>query len=103
MASSAISMIQAPQTAEDVFSSWLDQFNRALETLEPAGIGDCFIDDGYWKDFLAITWDFRTYSGNAEIRNDLVPVIAQSGIRALQAAQGRTLQEVGAVCARGIV
>jgi cation diffusion facilitator CzcD-associated flavoprotein CzcO len=90
MASSAISMNQAPQTAEGVFSSWLDQFNRALETLDPAEIGDCFLDDGYWKDFLAITWDFRTYSGKAEIRDELVPVIAQSGIRSLQVAQERT-------------
>lgn len=90
MASSAISMIHAPQTAEGVFSTWLKDFSRALETREPAAIADCFLDDGYWKDFLAVTWDFRTYEGPADIGNNLVPMIAQSGLRSLELAHNRT-------------
>ncbi|MFW2449211.1 MAG: flavin-containing monooxygenase [Qipengyuania pacifica] len=90
MASTAISVPQAPQTAEGVFSTWLENFTRALESNDATTIVACFLDDGYWKDFLAITWDFRTYAGPEEIGNDLVPVIARSGIRSLEVAHNRT-------------
>lgn len=90
MASSAMTMAQVPQSAAGVFANWLKEFNEALKSAEASKIVDCFLEDAYWKDFLAITWDFRTYTGREEIERSLVPVIARSGIRALEIAEDRT-------------
>lgn len=103
MASVAISITQASHTAEGVFSTWLEEFNRALESNDPGTIGDCFLDDGYWKDFLAITWDFRTYAGPEEIGSDLVPLIARSGIRSLEIARNRSLPQFCRRSGRSVV
>ena len=90
MASAASNPVQAPQTPEGVFAGWLKEFGLALGTRNASTIAECFLDDGYWKDYLAITWDFRTYSGPEEIGSDLVPLIAPSGMRSLEIARNRT-------------
>lgn len=103
MASVASSTVNAPQTAEGVFSSWLKEFNLALQSGRADDIVDCFLEDGYWKDFLAITWDFRTYFGPEEIGDDLVPVIARSGLRELKIAQDRTPPQFGRRSGRSVL
>ncbi|MCP5380168.1 MAG: NAD(P)/FAD-dependent oxidoreductase [Novosphingobium sp.] len=75
--------------AEAIFVRWLDGFGVSLDAGQGEAIAAHFLADGYWKDFLALTWDFRTFAGQGEIAGELAPMIARSGIRSLHIAEGR--------------
>lgn len=73
-----------------VFSAWLKEFDMALASGQGSRLADCFLDDGYWKDFLAITWSFRTFSGRDAISSDVAPQIVRSGVHSLRIAPNRS-------------
>ncbi|KAI1177012.1 hypothetical protein F4777DRAFT_587589 [Nemania sp. FL0916] len=50
-----------------IASEIITSFNQSLERQDYAAIADLFIDDGYWKDQLSLTWDFRTAKGKGKI------------------------------------
>ena len=88
----------ADQDAETVFASWLETMNRHLETGTIQPIADLFAADGFWKDFLSLTWGFRTFAGPEEIAEGLGPKFAETGFRALRIAHGRIAPQF---CRRG--
>ena len=51
---------------EDV-SRWLRQFNDALARNDAAGAAAMFEADGFWRDLIAFTWNFKSLEGRAEI------------------------------------
>jgi len=53
--------------ATEVFDDWLARFGAALESGDAAEVARHFEVDGYWRDLLAFTWDYRTFSGREEI------------------------------------
>ena len=59
----------AVASATDVAAVWLDAFSTAIASSNVTGILDLFLDDGFWKDTLALTWDFRTIEGREAIKN----------------------------------
>lgn len=50
-----------------LFEQWLDRVRDAVGAAEPAGFADLFAADGYWMDYLAFTWRYRTFQGHDEI------------------------------------
>ncbi|RYC63974.1 hypothetical protein CHU98_g2236 [Xylaria longipes] len=52
-----------------ISSQIIDSFNQSLEKKDYKAIADLFVDNGYWRDQLGLTWDLRTAKGKEKIVN----------------------------------
>jgi cation diffusion facilitator CzcD-associated flavoprotein CzcO len=55
-------------TAQRVFARWLADLAEAFATRDAAAFAGLFVDDAYWRDVLAFTWEHRTFAGPEAIR-----------------------------------
>lgn len=46
-----------------VADDWFSKFAKAIGLKDVPAIVDLFIDGAFWRDMLALTWDFRTFEG----------------------------------------
>ncbi|PLN80169.1 putative flavo protein [Aspergillus taichungensis] len=53
--------------AEQVATEIIDQLNTALAQKDYKSIAGLFLDDGFWRDHLCLSWDFRTIKGSQDI------------------------------------
>lgn len=53
--------------ADDTASKWVEAFNKCITNPELATIPDLFLDEGYWRDQLCLSWDFHTLQGPKKI------------------------------------
>jgi cation diffusion facilitator CzcD-associated flavoprotein CzcO len=60
---------------------WLAALGSALENSEPAALCELFLEDGYWRDHLALNWDFRTFAGPHVIATELLKAVARRPVR----------------------
>ncbi|KAG6379327.1 hypothetical protein JVT61DRAFT_11786 [Boletus reticuloceps] len=79
-------LTSATEVAE-VATAWFNTFSSAVASYDIAAILDLFLDDGFWKDTLALTWDFRTIEGRDAIRNLLDHRLAPTGFVDLRLSQ----------------
>jgi hypothetical protein len=49
--------------AKAVAKEWFTAFSTALSTNNTHSLSTLFVPDAFWRDLLALTWDFRTFSG----------------------------------------
>jgi thioredoxin reductase len=64
-ATSKNSSVDAEKVANEITS----RFNDALSNKDNDAIADLFLEDkSYWRDHLAVTWDFRTSKGHQNIK-----------------------------------
>ncbi|KAK9234252.1 flavin-containing monooxygenase [Lipomyces kononenkoae] len=47
-----------------IASNLVDTFNRALDERDYQRIAKLFVDDGFWRDHLALSWQLRTVQGH---------------------------------------
>lgn len=57
--------------ADTAVGTWLASFGEALSRGDAEGAADLFEVDGYWRDFVAFTWNLKTLEGRDEIRRML--------------------------------
>lgn len=57
-------------------ATWLASFGRALEARDVEAMDGLFLEDCYWRDLLAFTWNIRTMEGRAAIRDMLDATLA---------------------------
>jgi cation diffusion facilitator CzcD-associated flavoprotein CzcO len=50
-----------------VAESWVASLADALASGRPDAIADLFVDDGWWRDVIALSWDIRTLQGRDQI------------------------------------
>jgi hypothetical protein len=50
----------AIDNAGDVAQTFVDAFNAALQQKDAKAISALFTPDGFWRDHLAVSWDFET-------------------------------------------
>lgn len=50
-----------------IAEEFVDTFNKALEKKELGDLSRSFLRDGFWRDHLALTWEFRTVQGPADV------------------------------------
>ncbi|KAA0918710.1 NAD(P)/FAD-dependent oxidoreductase [Dietzia sp. ANT_WB102] len=62
--------------ADTVVERWLADFDEALRAGDPERAAELFDTDGYWRDFVAFTWNLRTLEGRDQIRDMLVAQLA---------------------------
>ncbi|KAI0668759.1 FAD/NAD-P-binding domain-containing protein [Trametes maxima] len=68
--------------AVKVAKLWLDSFAQHVASNNIDGILSLIVSDGWWRDMLALTWDFRTFHGHAKIRKLLQDRLADAKLSA---------------------
>ncbi len=61
------SKLATPPSGRALAVEWLAAFERALAGSGAAAFASLFHAQGYWRDFLALHWDLRTFSGSERI------------------------------------
>jgi hypothetical protein len=79
-----VSQIHAVDSQSRVVKEWVDRFNAALAAGDPQQFAALFCDDSYWRDLLALTWDFRTFAGRDLIVASLPGLLAEGGVTPLE-------------------
>ncbi|KAG6899119.1 hypothetical protein C0993_000645 [Termitomyces sp. T159_Od127] len=59
--------IPADLDVKAVAKAWFAAFVTSVEAGDAQGVAKLFVNDGYWRDMLALTWDFRTFYGLSKI------------------------------------
>ena len=49
--------------AKSVAKAWFDVFSTHLSSGDVQSTSQLFVQDAFWRDFLSLTWDLRTFSG----------------------------------------
>jgi hypothetical protein len=62
--------------AKAVANKWFTAFSAALSTSNTQLLSTLFVSDAFWRDMLALTWDFRTFSGLPSISQFLTDRLA---------------------------
>jgi hypothetical protein len=57
--------------AKAIAKQWFIAFSTALSTSNTQSLSTLFVRDAFWRDMLAFTWDFRTFSGLSSISDFL--------------------------------
>jgi hypothetical protein len=55
-------------SSSEIAAEWLNAFSAAITQSDTAAIVDLFLEDGFWKDVIALTWDLRTFRGRNDIK-----------------------------------
>ncbi|KAI0770914.1 FAD/NAD-P-binding domain-containing protein [Trametes elegans] len=63
---------------QKVANLWLDSFAQHVAANNIDGVLSLFSSDGWWRDMLALTWEFRTFHGAVKIRKFLEDRLAQA-------------------------
>ncbi|CDO69820.1 hypothetical protein BN946_scf184803.g18 [Trametes cinnabarina] len=63
-----VTSVPSDVDAPKVASLWLDSIAQQIVSNNIDGILSHFADDGWWRDMLVLTWEFRTFHGAAKIR-----------------------------------
>jgi hypothetical protein len=83
-----------PVDAPAVASTWFRAFSAALSARDAAAASALFASDSYWRDMLALTWDYRTFRAPDAIQTflaDRLAVVAPANL-ALDAAAPPVLE-----------
>jgi putative flavoprotein involved in K+ transport len=56
-------------------ATWLESLARALEARDVAAAVNLFLDDCYWRDLLAFTWNIKTMEGREAIGDMLIATL----------------------------
>lgn len=76
-------------------SAWMAEFSLALSDGDIEAVLDCFVDDCYWRDFVAFTWNIKTMEGKAaiaEMLQEQLASIAPSSWQVTEATGSETIE-----------
>ena len=65
----------SPATEVD---QWLSSFDKALSAGDAAAASELFLDDSYWRDLVAFTWNIKTVEGPDQVRDMLEHTLART-------------------------
>lgn len=73
----------------EVAAGWLQTFSKAVDSGNIDAILALFVEDGLWRDMLALTWDFRTIHGTSRIRKLLEACLVKTKVTSIRLAEQR--------------
>ncbi|OBZ79359.1 putative indole-3-pyruvate monooxygenase YUCCA8 [Grifola frondosa] len=79
-----VQSIPADLDVKKVASAWLQALSQHVSSNDIDGILDLFVDDPWWRDMLALTWEFRTFHGRAIVKKFLQDRLASSKFSSLK-------------------
>lgn len=65
--------------ARTILQQWMEEFDNALLQQDYERAADGFMPEGYWRDFLALTWDIETFHPRAGVAAGLRRTHRSSG------------------------
>jgi cation diffusion facilitator CzcD-associated flavoprotein CzcO len=77
-----------------ILERWVEDFSRALESQSEAALGALFLDDSYWRDFAACTWDVQTVHGAGDIAAALLTVAEPEKVHDFCLEPGKPVQVI---------
>ena len=80
----------AVQPAAAEVDGWLERFEDALTREDPAAAAELFLDDSYWRDLVAFTWNIRTVENPDGVQDMLEQTLATVRPRNWRAAEPPT-------------
>lgn len=89
--------------AKEAFASWLNRLSAAVDSGTATQIGSLFGDDAYWKDILALTWDYKMFTGRKDIEQGIGSVLSSIQSGSLRPAAGRAAPRLVRRSARTVV
>ncbi|KAH9836843.1 FAD/NAD-P-binding domain-containing protein [Rhodofomes roseus] len=85
--------LQADLDAQKVASEWFAKFADAVTAKNTIRIVGLFLEDGWWRDHLALTWEFRTFHGVEKIKKFLDDQLAPFDLSNLKLREGAVLKQ----------
>ena len=79
-----------PATAVD---QWLASFGEALTAGDPAAAAELFLEDSYWRDLVAFTWNLKTVEGRDGVEDLLSETLARTGPSGWRTSEPPTEEE----------
>ncbi|KAM6504081.1 hypothetical protein JOM56_001024 [Amanita muscaria] len=70
--------------ADKALGEWLQQFKSHLESGNVEGVVDTMAEGAFWRDILALTWNFRTFHGIPKISQFLTDRLALAKVKNLK-------------------
>jgi hypothetical protein len=67
-----------------VAQKWFETFANYVQAADVDGVLGQLVDDAFWRDMLALTWDFRTFFGHNRIQRFLADRLATTKVSDLQ-------------------
>jgi hypothetical protein len=74
-----ISVVEKSEPRE-LAQKWLDKFAAVLSSGNASGLANIIHTDSWWRDYLTLTWDFRTIRGAPKVVDFLSQNIQEAGI-----------------------
>ena len=71
--------ITDPQPAA-IAEEWLNRFEKCLSDGSPTGLDDLFLENSYWRDVLALTWNLETSTGKGQFAARLAKTARAAGL-----------------------
>ena len=79
-------MTSSAQQAQD----WIDAFEKALATKDAQAFDDLFLQQCYWRDMVALTWDTQQHWGRDAVRRAIFRHAGAAQLTNLRLAPDRT-------------
>ncbi|KAH8111482.1 FAD/NAD-binding domain-containing protein [Phellopilus nigrolimitatus] len=64
---------------------------KFVEAEDASAITDLLLEDAFWRDMLALTWDFRTFEGSRSVKQFLQDLLPTAGLSKLQLNEGSVM------------
>src|SRR5829696_4614252 len=80
----------SPSAAVD---QWLSSFDQALTAGDPAAAAELFLEDSYWRDLVAFTWNLKTVEGRDGVEDMLSETLARTKPRDWHTSEPPTEEE----------
>jgi putative flavoprotein involved in K+ transport len=81
---------------EDEAQAWLNALERSLHAGSQDEFDDLFLEESYWRDMVALTWDTCQFWGRQHVREEMVKRAASSGIANLRLDAERSAPRMAA-------
>jgi hypothetical protein len=75
-----------------VASEWFQAFSAKLEAADVEGATSLLVKDAFWRDILSLTWDFRTFYGEAAIKKFLQDRLGAASMKGFRLESAELLQ-----------
>ena len=75
-------MTDTAVTPSAAVDQWLASFDDALTASDPAAAAALFLEDSYWRDLVAFTWNLKTVEGRDGVEEMLSATLAGTQPRA---------------------
>lgn len=96
-------MMTAGEDLGDLVRSWLSAFESALTAGDRSALEDIFLEESYWRDQIALTWDMRQTHGRDAVLDGLLAIKDWTLPRHFDIATNQPLPARGSVLGRPVV